>query len=300
MQTSPVRVVLNCDTKNEIDDQLAISYALGVSHLHVLGVISVQNTIADGGRSLEIYHQEAERITSLCGRGDLPCLRGGRRPMEDVYDVVRSEGLDFLLSCAAEAPFTLLATGPATDIAAFTLAAPAELADRVSVIWAGGFPDQRTWERHKFGELNARADIHAWRRVFASTTRLTVLPGWPAVQTVRMLWPDFLSRLRRLGSPLGDYLAGVAVEYASRRSELDMDAQREEKVLWDIVNVAAVSIPEAVILTEQELPSVDPAGAPDWSRPTGKALFGLQVDESAILDDFWTAMAHHGDALKAP
>ena len=42
------RVILDCDTANEIDDQMAIAHALGSDSLDVLAVISVQNTVASG------------------------------------------------------------------------------------------------------------------------------------------------------------------------------------------------------------------------------------------------------------
>ncbi len=72
---------------------------------------------------------------------------------------------------------------------------------------------------------------------------------------------------------------------------MDMDVDRSgDKVLWDIVNVARISIPEAVMLTERELPYVDPAGVPDWDRAKRTAPFALDVDAEAILEDFWSAM----------
>jgi hypothetical protein len=44
----PTRVILDCDTANEVDDQFAIAHALGVPEgtLDVRGVISVHNTTA--------------------------------------------------------------------------------------------------------------------------------------------------------------------------------------------------------------------------------------------------------------
>ncbi|MDQ2784608.1 MAG: nucleoside hydrolase [Chloroflexota bacterium] len=43
MSSASLRVILDCDTANEIDDQFAIAYALGSPSLDVRGVISVQN-----------------------------------------------------------------------------------------------------------------------------------------------------------------------------------------------------------------------------------------------------------------
>ena len=53
---APVRVVLDCDTANEVDDQFAIAHALGLPGdvLDVRGVISVHNTIAHGPGSRDM------------------------------------------------------------------------------------------------------------------------------------------------------------------------------------------------------------------------------------------------------
>jgi len=50
---NPTRVVLDCDTANEVDDQFAIAHALGAPEgtLEVRGVGSVHNTTAHGPRA---------------------------------------------------------------------------------------------------------------------------------------------------------------------------------------------------------------------------------------------------------
>src|SRR5665213_1036407 len=80
---APVRVILDCDTKNEVDDQLAIAYALGSTRIEVVGVISVQNTLASVRGYLEMYLGEAERIVALSGRVDVSGVRGASLPLED-------------------------------------------------------------------------------------------------------------------------------------------------------------------------------------------------------------------------
>lgn len=296
-----MRVVLDCDTANEIDDQFAIAYALGSSNLDVLGVVSVQNTIASGPGSRDLYHEEALRIVELSGAGGrVPCLKGAGTPMEDDRTPVHSEGLDFLISAASEGPLTILATGPATDLASFALIAPS-LRQEVRVVWAGAFPNAATWEQKKFGELNARADIASWRRLYTAPGPLSVLPGWPAVEQVAVNPASCSVRLRRINSPISIYLAKILESWTLARGDvLDMDTVRSMddphflpsagKVLWDIVNVAAATRPETVTFFEEDLPDIDPAGCPDWTKPGRKAQVGLELDAAAILDDFWAAL----------
>ena len=126
-----VRVVLDCDTANEVDDQFAIAHALGLPEgtLDVRGVISVHNTTAHGPTSRDMYQEEAERVVALCA-GDVPCIPGAERPMESMDEPVPSAGLEFLVEEARLSPLTIVATGPATDIASLFLAAPESLGER--------------------------------------------------------------------------------------------------------------------------------------------------------------------------
>lgn len=285
------RVVLDCDTANEIDDQFAIAYALLAPAIEVLGVISVQNTIVHGPDSARIYTEEAARVLGLSGRSEVPCLTGAVTPMEDMQTPVSSDGLTFLAETAREGPFTLLATGPATDAASFVLAYP-ELARDVDIIWAGAFPDHTTWRNKKFGELNARADIQSWRALFASPTPLRVLPGWPGVEKVVVEHPGASERLRSYDLPVANYLANLLDDWVARKDgQWDMDNHnRGAKVLWDVVNVSALTVPGAITWESKPVPTIDPAGYPDWEQPGRVVPWGLDVDAVQVLEDFWQTL----------
>ena len=172
------RVILDCDTVNEIDDQFAIAHALGVpgETLEVRGVVSVHNTTAHGPGSRDMYQEEAERVVALCG-SDVPCIPGAERPMESREDLVPSAGLEFLVEEARLGPLTVIATGPATDAASLFLAAP-EALENVRIIWLGGFGDEVDYGNwaNRIGELNGRADVQAWRALFEGTVELLHIP----------------------------------------------------------------------------------------------------------------------------
>ena len=116
------KVVMVCDTMNEIDDQFAIAYALGSPKLEVLAVISSHNTLVHGHDSVNMYRDEAQRVLDLCQRHDVPCLQGAARPMESINESLPSQGLDFIVNLAQQGiEFSILGTGPATDLAAFRM-----------------------------------------------------------------------------------------------------------------------------------------------------------------------------------
>jgi len=284
------KVVLVCDTMNEIDDQFAIAYALGSPSLEVLAVISSHNTLVHGHDSVHIYCDEAQRVIDLCQRSDVACLKGASRPMENVDECLTSEGLEFIVNLAKQGvEFSILGTGPATDLAAFKLGYP-NLAKKIPIIWAGSFPDEETWKRYKYGELNARADISAWRALYRNCENLVVLPGWPGVVKVAVENSAFLPELREKNKPILNFLADILEKWGHGRTKMDMDSNRPTKVLWDIVNIAYYTIPEAVITREMPIPEIDAAGSMYWDRIVTKIPVCMDVDEVAIMKDFWAAM----------
>jgi inosine-uridine nucleoside N-ribohydrolase len=294
----PVRVVLDCDTKNEVDDQFAIAHALGLSldrpgALDVRGVVSGHNTTAHGPASRDLYQEEATRVVGLCGaRESVPCVPGAERPMEDPASPVRSEGLDFLVEEAQRGPLTIIATGPATDVASLLLVAP-EVRENLSVVWLGGFGDEATYEKYKMGgELNGRADVAAWRALFEDPVDLLQVPGWSGPHEILVEAVPFAERLRSLGRPVADYLAGILLEWVAGY-EGDLDP-REKKILWDVSCVAAVADPAALEVRDLAVPALDAAGAHDW-RPgsrgrTVRAVRGL--DAGRVLAGMMRALEH--------
>ncbi len=227
MVPGPARVILDCDTANEVDDQFAIAYALGLPRgtLEVRGVISCHNTIAHGPASRDLYQEEAERVVALCG-GGVPCVPGAPHPMEDRRTPVESEGLSFLVEEARQGPLTVVATGPATDVASLLLTAP-EVLENVRVVWLGGFGDEESYDRFKFGELNGRADIAAWRALLEEPVDLLQVPGWPGPAKVVVEATSYAEELRALGRPAADYLAEILLEWVEGyEGDLDPKGRR--------------------------------------------------------------------------
>ena len=291
MNAEPIRVVLNCDTKNEIDDQFAIAHALGLppGTLDVRGVVSVHNTTADGPTSRDIYQEEAERVVALCN-SEVSCIPGAGRPMETPSSPVESEGLDFLVEEARSGPLTIIATGPATDVASLLLVAP-EVRENVRVVWLGGFGDKESYERHKMGgELNGRADIAAWRALFGDSVELLQVPGWSGPHKLVVKGSAFAEELRSIGNPVSDYLAEILVaEVAEKGGELGP----EEKIIWDVSCVTAVADPEAVTIGRLAVPILDAAGAHDFVRRGREVEVLADLDKGRVLEGMTAALARH-------
>ena len=284
------RVVLNCDTANEVDDQFAIAHALGLPEgaFDVLGVVSVHNTTAHGSASRDMYQDEAERVVALCG-GGVPCIPGAERPMESRGEPVPSAGLEFLVEGARRGPLTVICTGPATDVASLLLAAP-EARENLRVAWLGGFGDEGSYKRYRMGgELNGRADIAAWRTLLEEPVELLQVPGWPGPAKL-VVDKGYAGGLRALGRPVADYLAEILVLWIS---EYGGEADGERKILWDIACVAAVADPDSVITGPLAVPTLDAAGAHDFSR-RGRTVRALtDLDEEKVFAGMLGALRRH-------
>jgi inosine-uridine nucleoside N-ribohydrolase len=289
MHDTPIHIVIDCDTANEIDDQFAIAYALGSPALDVRAVISVQNTLIHGFRSVDMYQEEAERVVGLCGRREtVPCLRGAATPMDDPRHPVTSAGLDFLIAEARRGPLTIVATGPITDVASLLLAAP-DVRENVRVVWLGGFGDERSYRRFRLGELNGRADIAAWRALLAQPVDLLMLPGWPGVVKLTVPYATYAAELRAMHRPIADYLAAITLRWMTQWEALHERLVRE-KVLWDVANVAAILNPACVTITPVAYPTLDVAGAHDWEHPSRTVEVVTDLDPAWILADLRAAL----------
>jgi len=286
-----IRVVLDCDTANEVDDQFAIAHALGLPEgvLDVRGVISVHNTTAHGPGSRDMYQDEAERVVSLCG-GGVPCITGADRPMNSRDEPVPSSGLEFLIDEARQGPLTVVATGPATDVASLFVADPG-LRENVRVVWLGGFGDAEAYGRHKSHELNGRADIAAWRVLFEEDVDLLQVPGWPAPAKILVLAAPFAEEVRAVDSPVASYLAEILELWvAEYGGPVDPGG---EKILWDVACVAAVAHPESVTIERRALPTLDAAAAHDYSLPGREVDTVVDLDRGRVLRGMMEALGRH-------
>ena len=285
---TPTRVVLDCDTANEVDDQFAIAHALGQPEgvLDVRGVISVHNTTAHGPGSRDMYQDEAERVVGLCG-GGVPCITGADRPMNSRGEPVPSSGLEFLIDEARRGPLTVIATGPATDVASLFVAEPG-LRESVRVVWLGGFGDEESYGRHKFHELNGRADIAAWRVLFEEDVDLLQVPGWPAPAKLLVRAAPFAGEVRSVGNPAASYLASILELWvAEYGGPIDPEG---EKILWDIACVAAVADPGSVTVGRRALPTLDAAAAHDYALPGREVDAVVNLDADRVLGGMMEAL----------
>src|SRR5215218_5120590 len=209
----------DCDPGH--DDAIAILLAAAHPALDLRAITTV-----GGNAPLDKVTLNARRVCTLAGIRDVPIAAGAEGPaggvLEPAADVHGESGLDGadlpppavpldprpavdLLAdavAAAGEPPTLLATGPLTNVAALIERAGADGIG--AVIWMGGSTERGN--RTPYAEFNAWVDPEAAAAVLASGVPFTMV-GLNLTHQARAT-PQVIARMRALGTPLGDTVAG--------------------------------------------------------------------------------------------
>jgi hypothetical protein len=146
---SKIRVVLDTDANNELDDQHAIAYLLLSGNVFDVDGITVNATRSGG--DIEQHAAEAERIVRLCNLyPQIPVYRGANGSFEQITDKVDAsafdgvEAVNYIIKRAHEqAPGTLvlLPIGKLTNIA-LALKKDPSIIGSVRIVWLGSnYPD---------------------------------------------------------------------------------------------------------------------------------------------------------------
>ena len=198
-------VLIDCDPG--VDDAVMLMMALASDRLDVRAITTVAGNVP-----LRLTSRNARMMCQLMGRGDVPVYAGCPRPIlrkpvtaEDFHGESGIAGLDpfepdaplasghavtFLvdtLKAASPGEYTLVVTGPMTNIAAALVLDPS-IAQGISrlVLMAGA--DSEGGNITPFSEFNVYADPHAAEIVFASGIPATVM-SLDVTHTVRAELP---------------------------------------------------------------------------------------------------------------
>jgi purine nucleosidase len=206
-------IIIDCDPG--VDDAVMLMMALASDRLDVRAITTVAGNVP-----LRLTSRNARMMCQLMGRGDVPVYAGCPRPIlrapvtaEDFHGESGIAGLDpfepdaplatghavtFLvdtLKAASPGEYTLVVTGPMTNIAAALVLDPS-IAQGISrlVLMAGA--DSEGGNITPFSEFNVYADPHAAEIVFSSGIPATVM-SLDVTHTVRAELPR-IERLKQV------------------------------------------------------------------------------------------------------
>jgi purine nucleosidase len=279
--TGQIRVIIDTDTANEIDDQWAIALALGFpERLKIEGFVAAHYGQRGGARGIEKSRASLEATLEAAGMKEKFPLRNGSDPIIYRDRLPQSEGVDFILAMARTAtptePVWLILLGAPTDGAVALLKEPA-IADRLVVFWHGrsSWPERCT-------NFNATNDPLAAQLLFELPCRLVLFDtGTDLTMPMR----ESEQRVGRKGA-LGKFLHEIRLGSAY--------ASRDDKGIFDLGDIAALLNTNAITWEVTAAPSVRMDLSYDFAHPRGSIVRISRIDRDAsfsLLDEALARLA---------
>lgn len=284
-----MRVVIDTDTFNEIDDQFAIVYALLSEDRMTTEAIYAApffNSRSSGPREgMELSHDEILRLLDLMGRPAKGLVfKGSTDYVGDALRPQTNAAVEDLIARAKastpEDPLYVIALAAITNIASAIMIEPS-IIDRIVVCWLGGhaldWPDTR--------EFNLRQDVAGARVLLDSGAPLVLLPCMNVVAALSTTVPE-LERYVEPAGKLGRFLSERVKGYATPESHMGWS-----KPIWDMAPVAYLIDPRWTPSILVPSPVLTPAVT--WSFDPSRHLirYVSRVDRDAIFRDFFRKLA---------
>ena len=288
-----LRVVLDSDTYNEIDDQYAVAYSLLSSERMSVEAIYaapfVNSLSASAAIGMEKSYEEIFRLLDFLPGGDKNAVfRGSDRFFERKGRPVDSPAARDLIEKAlkpSDEPLYVLTIGCPANVSSAILMEP-KIKEKIVVIWLGG--TTHYWP--SASEFNLRQDVIASQVLFDSGVPLVQIPTKNVAEHLRTTVPE-LDKNMRGRSRIGDYLYGQFLQYYALRSKGKNRGYPYSKVIWDISAIAWLNNPEWV---PSEIVS-SPMLTDDmkWKATTNRHNIRVanNVNRDAVFNDLFNRLA---------
>jgi purine nucleosidase len=301
-----VRMVIDTDTYNEIDDQFAVVHALlSPEKLSVEGIYAApffNHRSSSPGQGMDLSYTE---ILRLLERLDISpnglAFRGSPGFLEDYDQPYASEAVSDLIDRAMQStePLYVVAIGALTNIASAILIEP-RIIEKIVLVWLGGtamhWPDAN--------EFNLMGDVLASRLVLDCGVPLILIPCAGVTSHLRTTVSEIDLYVQGQGV-IGDYLAETFKTYND-------DHFAWSKEIWDVVAIAYLInsdwIPSHIIsspIIAQRPPANKPGPNPyPWEKQLLSWSFNhsrhpircaYYVDRDPIFRDLFTKLEQNAE-----
>ena len=277
-----VRVVMDTDTYNEIDDQFAIvQMMLSPQRLNVEAIYAARSTINVPPVRATAWNRAMTRSCACCSASTSSpkglVYRGVGEYVGPDKVARDADAVDDLIARARagspDDPLYVIAIAAISDVASAILKAP-DIIDRVVVVWLGGHVLE--WPHTR--EFNLKQDVGGAQVLFDSGVPLVMVPCMGVTSHLHSTVPE----IERYIEPHGDIGAFLAMRF----KEYSDDHKGWSKQIWDMAAVGWVLNPDwapsvmvsAPILTDQVT----------WSTDHGRhpIRYVRQIDRDGIMRDF--------------
>lgn len=287
-----IRVVIDTDTYNEIDDQFAIVHALlSPERMDVEAIYAAPFFAARApkprstgpGDGMEKSFDEIVRVLGLMGRdAEGWVFRGSTSYLpNDKTPAPSSEAVEDLIARARasdDEPLYVMAIGAITNVASAILAAP-DIIEKIVVVWLGSHA--HWWPHTK--EFNHYQDVPGVRAVFGSGVPLVQVPCM-GVASHLLTTPAEMQDQVAGRTAIGDYLCELVETYEYRQ------AGTWSKVIWDIACVGWLLNPDWVRTQLTHAPIAQDDGTFSYSKDRHLIQQAYYVARDPIYSDLFAKL----------
>ncbi len=300
--TSKIKILIDSDANNELDDQHALAYAFLNSEVFDVVGVTVNNTRNGGG--IQGQYDEALRILKLFNlENTIPLLKGAEKNYAEILPQINDSvfdgkpAVDFIISEAMKTDtgkLVLIPVGKLTNIALALKKEPA-IAGKIRIVWLGSnYPGP--------GEYNLDNDTTSVNPVIESGApfeMVTVRYGEPSgTAAVVVTREEILDAMKDKGPVSHEEITGRHGGTFNRFGNYsvnlfenaEMHGNPPTRALFDMAAVAIVKNPEWA--SKKEIPAPRLNGI-DWvDRPENKSTIIIweNFNREAIVKDLFTLM----------
>ena len=302
-QPPKLKILIDTDANNELDDQHALAYAFLNSEVFDVVGVTVNNT--RGGNGIQGQYDEALRIIQLFNLDNkMPLLKGADKSYDEILPFLNEPhydgkpAVDFIIQEAMKMQgekLVLLPVGKLTNIALAIKKEP-KIVDKVRVVWLGAnYPDP--------GEYNLDNDTTSVNPVIESgvpfemvTVRYGMPTGTAAVTVTREeVQQNLAGKGPKSNSEITGRHGGTFTcfgDYAVNLFEhIELYGNPPSRSLFDMAAVAVVKNP--LWAEQKEIPAPRLQGI-DWvEQPENpiKIIVWENFNRDAIVNDFFRLMS---------
>ncbi|MEM1121469.1 MAG: nucleoside hydrolase [Bacteroidota bacterium] len=245
--TAPLKLIIDADTANEVDDLYAIARALLEPRLNIIGLTSAQwhTNPRTPNDSVGESQRLNEEILALMEKTTIPTPEGANFPLVNEQRPQPSEAAKFIIEQALAMPdgeqLSIAILGPCTNIASAVLMNPT-IIPKLSVNYLGFWFNVKTntWSKREFNTNNDPNAVN----VLLNTPNLDFRVMTATTSQHLVFEKTVMDKLLKGKGGIGDYLINRWETYD--RFWQATDKEKTKWTMWDVALLEALAYPELV------------------------------------------------------
>lgn len=277
-----LRILIDSDTANEIDDLYAIVLALvSPDRFKIEGFVATHFSSSGGPDSTQRSYDLLIDLLKSAGAEGKYTVKKGSHPMQYCNTPIESEGVDFIIEKALEGdehdPLWVVGLGAATNLASAILKAP-EIIPKVRYVFHAR--SEYTWPERSV-QFNVYGDIIAAKTLLESNVPLV----W--FDTGTHLYADYETTKKHVAT------AGNLGRFLHDYRDTNDIFKSDKKGFFDLGDIAFLLEPSLCKTEIVEAPTMTRYMYFDFSKTYGNMLRVYDIDVERTWDIFFNRLKTH-------